>query len=418
LVTSGLGLLYLILRLASLFVFGAERRRRFVGRVRGRLGRWGASALGASFIKLGQVMSTRPDVFSAEFIDEMRRLQDQVPAFSFARVKKTIEAELGKPIDELFSELDAEPVAAASVAQVHRGRLTSGEEVAVKVLRPGVRKLIERDGAILKVFAKMMEVSPRARLSDPVGHLEEFIAGVRDQTDLRLEIANYEAFHASFDGFAGARFPEVYPATSGERVLTMEFIRGQKIDEIDPAEHPQLGDVTRNLFMKMCFDDGFVHADLHPGNMLIDESGELVIFDVGLVKRLESDVLAQFIDFSRCMAFGTGADFIAHFKRFHHYMEGTVDWEAIEADSARFIDKYRALNVAELELGGFTNELFALARKHRIRPVVDLALVIVAIVTSEGIAKMLNPDTNTFDEMTRFLTPLLAKQAQAGTAAK
>lgn len=412
-VILGLGSLYGLLRLVSLFIWDRERRRGFVARTRGRLCRWAMTALGATFIKLGQVMSTRPDLFQPEVVDELRRMQDQVPPFSFRRVKKTVEAELGMPLDEVYDEFDREPVAAASVAQVHRAHLPSGDEVAVKVLRPWVRQIVERDGAILGVLARLVALSPRARLNDPVAHLEEFISGILDQTDLRKEAANYQAFEANFDGFDGVRFPAVYPELTGERVLTMEFIRGRKIDALGDGDHSGLGAIARTMFMKMCFEDGLVHADLHPGNLLVTGEAELVVFDVGLVKKLPDDTLEQFVDFSRCVSMGTSADFVAHFRRFHTYMED-VDWAEIERDCDQFVAKYRALDVTTLELGAFVNELFGLARKHRVRPLPELALVIVGTVTSEGIAKMINPDSNTFEEMARFLAPILERRNAAG----
>jgi len=405
----GFVLLYGFLRLGTLFIWSREKRRKAVGRIRGRLLRWWMTILGATFIKLGQVLSARPDLVSAEVIGELRLLQDRVPAFATKQARRAIERELGGPISEFFSELDDVPVAAASVAQVHRGVLVSGEEVAVKVLRPNVRKAAARDGAFFRALARMMTVFPAARMSDPVGHATEFVRGILEQTDLRNEATNYQRFGENFEGFAGVHFPIVHHELCGEQVLTMEFMRGEKIDELGEGEFSTLAEITSTMFLKMCFEDGFVHADLHPGNVLVTAEHDLVVFDVGLIKKLSDDILEQFIDFSKCLAVGDSKDFVAHLRRFHTYLED-VDWEQVELDCDKFVGKYRGQNVETLEMGEFINEVFALARRHRIRPEPDLTLVMVGIVTSEGIAKMINPNNNTFEQMAGFLAPIVAKR--------
>jgi ubiquinone biosynthesis protein len=401
-------------RIAALFAGDREKRRRAVARLRGRVLRQAMTALGATFVKLGQVMSTRPDLLEPEVIDELRTLQDRLPAFPIATVRRTLEEDLGAPVSERFAELDEAPIAAASVAQVHRARLPGGREVAVKVLRPDVHARVERDGAILLLFARLLALHPTLRLSDPVGHLQHFFGGILEQTDLRLEAANYVRFRALFADVEGVRFPEVLPELSAERVMTMELLRGTKLDALPPGDHGALAKRLQGVFLKMCFEDGFVHADLHPGNMLLTEKGDIAIFDVGLVKHLGPDIHEQYLDFSRCLAMGTPADFVAHIRRFHKYF-GEVDWPALEKDIGDLLGRFRTQNVAELELGELMNAILALGRRYRARPLADMALVMVAMVTAEGIGKQLNPHANLFEDTAAFLGPLLARKA-AGAA--
>jgi len=403
------GLLYLFGRLGTLFIWPRDRRARAVGTLRGWILRQGMSTLGATFIKMGQVMSTRPDLFSAEVIAQLRHLQDRLHPFAFWRARRVIEADLGKPIGELFAEFDHRPVAAASVAQVHRARLPDGTEVAVKVLRPSVRRQVERDAAILLVGARIIAIHPKLRLSDPVGHLRHFVDAIHDQTDLRLEADNYRRFRANFAGATEVMFPAIHDDYCSTRVLTMEFVRGTKIDALPPGAHPALAETVRATMFKMCFDDGFLHADLHPGNMVVRESGQLVIFDVGLAKLLHEDVLIQFIDMSKCLAMGTPDDLVAHLKRFHQYLDG-VAWDDLTREVDEFARRFRAKDVKDLEYGQLFGEMFALGRKYRVRPVTDMTLVFVALITAQGIGKMLNPDHNVFDEMARYLIPVLQRR--------
>jgi ubiquinone biosynthesis protein len=330
-------------------------------------------------------------------------------------VKKIIEAEFGKPLGELYKEFDEKPVAAASVAQVHRARLADGREVAVKILRPGVRREVERDASILITGAKMIAWNKTWRLSDPVGHTEHFVRAIADQTDLRIEAKNYDRFRTNFTGRVGISFPEVFPELSSERVLTMAFVRGTKIDAL-PADTPpekrrKLAELVRMTMFKMCFDDGFVHADLHPGNMVVTADYDLVIFDAGLAKLLEEDVLIQFIDITKCLAMGTPEDLVNHLKRFHKYL-GTVDWEALRAEVDVFAKKFRAQDIAKLEYGELISEMFALGRRHQVRPVTDMMLVLVAMVTTQGIGKMLEPEHNVFGSLATFLMPILMKRGE------
>jgi ubiquinone biosynthesis protein len=404
-----LGTVYGLGRLGTLFVPRA-RRPQAVGRLRGRLLRRGMTWLGATFIKMGQVMSTRPDLFSPEVIDELRHLQDRLPPFPFALARGALEEQLRRPASEVLSELDEQPVAAASVAQVHRGRLRSGEEVAIKILRPDVRQKTQRDAALLLAGAKVLALFPRARLSDPVGHTREFVDGIVDQTDLRVEAEHYERFRKNFTGSTDLAFPRVYPELSGERVLVMEFVRGKKIDgPLSADQRARASRATRMAIFKMCFEDGFLHCDLHPGNMLLRDDDVLVLFDVGLSKLLHEDVLTQFIDLTKCLTMGAPDDVVAHLKRFHHYL-GEVDWVALRSDVGELAMRFRAQDIARLEYGELLGQMLALGRKYRVQPITDMALVFVAMITMQGIGKQLNPDANVFAEIAAFLLPILARR--------
>jgi ubiquinone biosynthesis protein len=407
------GFVYLFGRIGLLFRGGdRSSRRRALMRHRGRTLRRLMTRLGATFVKLGQVMATRPDLVDPDIIDELRALQDRLPPFPFRDVRRLVEAELGGKLETHFAEFDQAPVAAASVAQVHRARLPSGEEVAVKVLRPDIREKVQRDAVILHTLARMIAWHPTWRLSDPVGHLDHFVAGIVEQTRLDLEAQNYVRFRANFMGTAKVRFPKVYPDLSAERVMTMDFIRGTKIDALPPGgDHRELAVRLQRAMLKMCFVDRFVHADLHPGNMIVDEAGDLVLFDVGLVKAIDDSLGEQFTDLVRCLTLGTPQDFVDHARKFHTYVK-EANWDAVLKDASNLIGRFRGKAFADVEMGDVMNDLFAMARRHRVRPPAELALVLVAIVTSEGIGKQLNASTDVFSDVAMFLAPILAAQKQ------
>jgi ubiquinone biosynthesis protein len=399
---------------AWLWITTRDRTRRAsrVAGWKGRCLRRSMTMLGATFIKMGQVMSSRPDLFPPELIEQLRGLQDKLPAFGYWRARRIIEKDLGKPIGELFAEFEHRPVAAASVAQVHRAKLHDGTEVAVKVLRPSIRRQVERDGVILLVGARLLSISPKARLSDPVGHLQHFVAAIIDQTDLRLEADHYERFAANFAGNPDVVFPGVHRDRSSMRVLTMEFMRGDKLDKLEPQHFRAIARTVRQMMMKMCFVDGFLHADLHPGNFLIRDSKQLVVFDAGMAKRLPEDVLTQFVDFSKCLTMGSPDDFIAHCKQFHTYL-GEIDWDGFRAEVAVLSKRFRTQDVGELEYSELLASVFALARTYRVRPVTEMTLIMVALVTAQGIGKVLDPEANMFHEVAQYLVPILMKRGVA-----
>jgi ubiquinone biosynthesis protein len=378
-------------------------------RRRGRLLRWSFARLGATFVKIGQVASSRPDLFSAGVIAELRTLQDHVPPFSYRRVRAIIARELEAPIEARFREFDRAPVAAGGIAQVHRAVLRDGDEVAVKVLRPGVRERVRRDARLLLWLAHVVHaLSSRARAADVIGHTRSLIAGIVAQTELRYEADNYKRFRREFAGSRAVAFPRVHARHSTRDVLVMEFVHGVTLDRIRPEQVPQVTRALREAFFAMCFDHGFVHADLHPGNVLVRDDGVVVLVDVGLVKYLSASAIEQIVDFARCMAIGDARDLVAHLHK-HHRCLATTDWDAVAADATALVADLRRRSIAEIEVGAVVGHLFALARKHRIRPMPELSLVLLGLVTIEGLAKR-DPAANMMTEIARFLGPCIAHE--------
>jgi ubiquinone biosynthesis protein len=381
-----------------------------LARWQGRVLRRGAATLGATTVKLGQVMSTRPDLLPPEIIAELRLLQDRMPAFALRRVRGQVERELGLPLRTCFGSFEPRPIAAASCAQVHRATLPNGHPVAVKLLRPNIRQQVERDGTILLGLARLMALRPSWRASDPVGHLAHFVHAVRAQTDLLTEAANYQRFRDNFAHADKIVFPAVYRELTCASILTMDFVDGSKIDELAPERLPALTLRARDMVLKMCFEDGFVHADLHPGNMLIGADDTLYVLDCGLAKQLHDDILLMFIDMNRCLAAGTADDLIAHFRCYHRYLPADLDWERLRDELAAIQTRHRGRSVVEIEMGQLIGDTLALMRRYRMRPTPELAIVFVAMVTIEGLYKQLRPGDDLFAAVARYLVPLLMRR--------
>jgi len=395
-----------------------DARRLARGEQRGRLLRWAFTRLGATFVKVGQVASSRPDLFSAPVIAQLQTLQDRVPSFAFARVREIVERGLGTAMTTLFREFDRAPIAAGGIAQVHHAVLFDGTEVAVKVLRPDVRARAYRDARLLLWLAHVAHlVSARARAADVVGHTRGVVGGIVAQTHLRHEARNYRRFRREFEGDRTVAFPRTIDQYCSDDVIVMEFIHGVRLDALRADQMPSVTRALRGAFFAMCFEHGLVHADLHPGNVLVRDDGVVVLLDLGLVKHLSPSVIAKVVDFARCLVIGNAHDLVEHLRHYHACRADT-DWVAVAADAKVFVDDLRRRAIAEIEVTAVVARLFELARKHRIRPMSELSLVLLGMVTIEGIAKRLDPSANTMLEIARYLGPRVAQGAQGAQLAR
>lgn len=259
--------------------------------------------LGPTFVKLGQVLSLRPDVVPLEYAKEFEKLQSNVPPFPFGEAKKIIEAELKKPLEKLFKDFDEKPVAAASLAQVHRAHLKNGTEVAVKVQRPGIRDVIIRDIHLIFYLAGLIErYIPESRNFRPVKVVKEFADWTMRELDFTIEATNADRFRYNLAGEPEITIPKIYWDYTAPRVLTMDFIRGAMLNR--PKELKKIGVNFKELAARgirigfhQFFVDGFFHADPHPGNFFVLPDGRLCMHDFGIVGYLTADERARFVNY-------------------------------------------------------------------------------------------------------------------------
>lgn len=253
--------------------------------------------LGPSFIKLGQLMSTRADIFPAPYIEELRKLQDMVPAVSFSEIRKVIEEELKKPLSEIFMECDPESIAAASVAQVHAGRLFSGEKIAIKVIRPGIRKTIEKD--IMLMYYVAAKIEKNFEFGKSVGAaniVKEFERNIFRELDMLTEAGNMSRFAKNFHDSDEIHIPEVYWDKTSKSVLVMEFIEGVKMDQVDSIraggiDPEEIALIGLRAFSRQLMEFGLFHADPHPANTIVMPDGRVGMIDFGITGYLDDEMM-------------------------------------------------------------------------------------------------------------------------------
>ncbi len=371
--------------------------------------------LGPSFIKLGQILSTRPDLIPAEIITELKKLQDSVPPVGLDEVRGQVLAELGAPIEEVYASFDPEPLASASIGQVHRATLETAEglkEVVVKIQRPNIKDVIERDLDLLYWLAKAIERSiPESRIYQPVKLVSEFDRAIRAELDFGLEADHAAKFAKNFAGSSQIRFPFVYREASARRVLTLEYFEGQKIYAAIESgfSGEKICKTTLGLIIKAIFEDGFFHADPHPGNFILmgaPEAPVLGVIDLGLVGRLTPQMREKTIDL---MIAAVQEDYRGIADAL--YEIGTplrkIDRRAYEAEVAMLADRYLGKQLKEIEISRLIQDLVGGATKYGLEIPPDFLLVGKALMTIEGVGKEIYPDLDVFAEMKPYFMRLL-----------
>lgn len=359
--------------------------------------------LGPTFIKMGQILSTRPDLLPVEFIRELEKLQDHVPPFAFDQVKKTIETELGTPLEKAFKDFDDMPVASASLGQVHQARIGEGEHVVVKVQRPGIRKTIEVDMEIMLHLATLMEKHLEGwDLHRPTKVVEEFARTLEKEMDYTIEASHMETFAMHFKGDHTVYIPKVYREATTERVLTMEKIVGIKVSKTDLLEKEGFNKKTiaargADLIMKQIFVHGFFHADPHPGNIFILPDHVICYVDFGMMGRIGRQTREDFADLIMSVVRQDESGAVNGLLKITNWDE-EPERGLLERDVAEFMDRYVYRPLKELELGKLLHQLLDIASKHRMRIEPDFFLMIKALSTVDVLGRTLDPD---FDIATR-----------------
>ncbi|KQB95286.1 2-octaprenylphenol hydroxylase [Loktanella sp. 1ANDIMAR09] len=356
-------------------------------------------ALGPAYIKFGQILSTRPDVVGDELAVQLRVLQDKLPPFSMAEAKKAIQSELGSSFDKLFSTF-SEPVAAASLAQVHKAHLAdTGEAVAVKILRPGIERAFRTDIDAFYFAARAIEfLSPASRRLRPMDVITHFEGVVMGELDLRLESSAAAEFAANTESDPGFQVPKVYWHLSGRRVMTMEWAEGTNIgmnEALDAAGHDRVVLATRvlQLFLNHALRDGYFHGDMHQGNLKVAANGDIIAYDFGIMGRID--------EYTRRVY----AEILFGFIRKDYQRVAEVHFEAGYVPANRDVDEFaRALravgepifgmDASRISMARLLSYLFEVTERFGMETRTELILLQRTMVVVEGVARSLDPRMN------------------------
>lgn len=377
--------------------------------------------LGPTFIKLGQILATRVDLFAPEWIVEFEKLQDRAPPADSGEVRAQIVEDLGAAPEDVFSMFDPQPIAAGSIAQVHRARLADGTEIAVKVRRPGIRPIVEADLRLMARLAEVLEAEfPGFAQFRPREVVRQFTHTLRRELDLAAECRSAERVAESFRGDPGIVVPKVYWQWTGERMNVQAYVDGvpsRDLAAVDRAglDRHALARRGAQAVLKMMIDDGFFHADPHPGNVFYLPESRIAFIDFGMVGRLTErrrDELVGLLNGLVERDSGRVVDVLLDWA-------GTVqvDREKLAVDIDGFVDQYHGVPLNRLSLGSMLMDMTTLLRDHKLPLPPDLALVLKTCVTLESIGRELDPDFDMVGEAAPFLrAAMLARHAPAALA--
>ncbi|WP_456425806.1 ABC1 kinase family protein [Rhodocaloribacter sp.] len=378
--------------------------------------------LGVTFIKLGQILSTRPDLLPPDYVTEFTRLQDHAPPIPYEQVAAVIEEELGRPPDEVFRAFERTPMASASIGQVHAAVLDDGARVVVKVQRPGVEALAEQDLAILLDLAhRAQERTAWGRAYDLESWVHEFAFSLRNEFNYSVEAANAEQFRRNFAGDSSLHIPVVHGSYSTRRVLTMERLEGYKITDIDALKRAgidceRLARESTRLMLTMMFEHGFFHADPHPGNLFVLPGGVIGLIDFGMVGQLDAAVRDTLLRIALALI-ARDADRLVDELSALGIAPGRVQRYALKQDLQHLIRRYANRPLKDIAAAPAFHDLMDVARRHRLQLPADLVLMAKVMAMSEGTALRLAPDFQVLQfaqpYVRRFWLHKLSPRAQA-----
>jgi ubiquinone biosynthesis protein len=348
--------------------------------------------LGATFVKFGQIMSTRPDLLGPGYTAKLARLQDAVPPAPFTEVQAMLARELDEAARARLAWIDPEPVAAASVAQVHKARLDTGEVVALKVQRSEAEAQIERDLAILGILARTVDKLPSVHLLSIPGAVARFAESLRGQLDFRREAENNRRFAANFASIPAVGVPRLYADLCTRRVLGMEFVDGAKATDGDRihGDRKQLARVGGEAILQMVFLDGFVHADLHPGNILLTDDNRVILIDLGMVTEIPPDLRRPWVETFIALSQSDGPKAA---QLFYGYAPSVGDtrYAEFERDVSDNLAKLAGKSLGEVEVGEAVSGMMNVLRRHRVQVDPTFTVVHIALLVAEGLGKQLDP---------------------------
>ncbi|NCS42716.1 MAG: AarF/ABC1/UbiB kinase family protein [Microcystis aeruginosa BS11-05] len=385
--------------------------------------------LGPFYVKLGQLLSTRPDLLPANYIEALTALQAQVPPVAWTDIEIVITEQLAKPIEQVFKYINPQPIAAGSIGQIHRATLLSGEEVAIKVLRPGIEKIVAQDSALIKGIADLVALTEFGQSYDVVNLAEEFIKAVNAELDFTQEghytdQLRYNLTQSRWSEPKQLVIPKIYWHLTNSRLLVLEWLEGKQILEADvsrPATEQAISqrksEITRILFrsfFQQIYIDGFFHADPHPGNIFYLDDGRVALIDCGMVGRLDpqtqqilTELLLAIVDLDakRCSQLTI--------KLSESVVPITL--VQLEVDYERMLRKYYNLNLNQINFSEVVYELLQIARRNRIKLPGNLGLFAKSLANLEGTARKFNPDINILEEVKPLLTNILEQQLIGST---
>jgi len=355
--------------------------------------------LGPTFIKIGQLFSTRADLFPSEYVDELVKLQDQVPAFGYEQAAIIIEQDMGKPVEKLFSSFDPVPLAAASLGQVHRAKLTTGEMVVVKVQRPGLKQLFAIDLDILRGIARYFQSHPSwGKNRDWMGIYDECCRILWEEIDYLSEGANADTFRRNFREYDWVKVPRVYWRYASPRVLTLEYMPGIKISHYEALEtagldRKLLAQLGARAYLQQLLNDGFFHADPHPGNIAVDTDGALIFYDFGMMGRIKANVREELME----ALFGIAqkdADRIVSSLLKLGALSPMDDMAPVRRSIQFMLDTFMDKPFENQSVAEISDDLYEIAYDQPFRFPATFTFVMRAFSTLEGVGKGLDPEFN------------------------
>jgi ubiquinone biosynthesis protein len=370
--------------------------------------------LGPTFIKLGQLLSTRPDLVGVRLAEEFQQLQENVPADPPRVVRKLVESELGRPLEEVFTSFDLQAMASASIGQAHRATLRSGEEVVVKVLHADIERKVATDMDILAGLAQLADMVPEFHSYRPAAIVAEFQRAMRRELDFGREERNLQQFAHNFEGDPTVRIPRTYPNLCTRRVLTMERLVGIKFSEPDrlAAAHVDMDAVARRgaaICLKMIFDHGFYHADPHPGNLMVIDGCVIGLLDCGMVgridERLHENVSEMLVALSNLDAEMTTSTILRLGRT-----PTNLDRAALSLDVADFLAYHASQSLDKFDLSGALNEIMEHVRRYHIVLPARIVMLLKALVTLEGTARQASPKFSLVEMIRPYRKKLLLRR--------